>query len=108
MSAIRPGRGGRHPNTPSHKFVTCQHRLTLPLMASLKLVTSKLSNIRGFNKMKTWLPPGAFGSAFAFCVARAFSKKNSERDETMKKRMIVFALCLAVASPLFAQKKDEE
>lgn len=26
----------------------------------------------------------------------------------MKKRMIVFALCLAVASPLFAQKKDEE
>ena len=26
----------------------------------------------------------------------------------MKKRMIVFALCLAVASPLFAQKKEEE
>ncbi|HWO34599.1 MAG TPA: lipid-binding SYLF domain-containing protein [Candidatus Acidoferrum sp.] len=26
----------------------------------------------------------------------------------MKKRMIVFALCLVVASPLFAQKKEEE
>lgn len=26
----------------------------------------------------------------------------------MKKRMIVFALCLAVASPMFAQKKEEE
>ena len=26
----------------------------------------------------------------------------------MKKRMIMFALCLAVASPLFAQKKEEE
>ena len=26
----------------------------------------------------------------------------------MKKKMIVFALCLAVASPMFAQKKEEE
>jgi lipid-binding SYLF domain-containing protein len=26
----------------------------------------------------------------------------------MKKRMMVFALCLAIASPLFAQKKEEE
>ena len=26
----------------------------------------------------------------------------------MKKKMIVFALCLAVASPMFAQRKEEE
>jgi SH3 domain-containing YSC84-like protein 1 len=37
-----------------------------------------------------------------------FLKKILEKDETMKKRMMVFALCLAVASPLFAQKKEKE
>jgi SH3 domain-containing YSC84-like protein 1 len=30
------------------------------------------------------------------------------KDRKVKKRMILFALCLAVASPLFAQKKEEE
>jgi lipid-binding SYLF domain-containing protein len=34
--------------------------------------------------------------------------RNVEREETMKKRMMVLALCLAVALPLFAQKKEEE
>src|SRR5580658_22562 len=37
-----------------------------------------------------------------------FFKTIVERDETMKKRMMLFALCLAVASPLFAQKKEEQ
>ena len=37
-----------------------------------------------------------------------FLKTIVERDETMKKRMMLFALCLAVASPLFAQKKEEQ
>jgi SH3 domain-containing YSC84-like protein 1 len=30
------------------------------------------------------------------------------KGQTVKKRLITFALCLAVASPLFAQKKEEE
>jgi lipid-binding SYLF domain-containing protein len=33
---------------------------------------------------------------------------QKERDEPVKKRMFVFALCLAAASPLPAQKKEEE
>jgi lipid-binding SYLF domain-containing protein len=37
-----------------------------------------------------------------------FFKTIVERDETMKKRMMLFALCLAVALPLFAQKKEEQ
>jgi len=48
-----------------------------------------------------------FDRNLKLCVT-AFSEKIAERDETMKKRMIVFALCLALASPLFAQKKEEE
>ena len=33
---------------------------------------------------------------------------SARKDKTLKKRMLVLALCFAVASPLFAQKKEEE
>jgi lipid-binding SYLF domain-containing protein len=33
---------------------------------------------------------------------------SARKDKIVKKRMIVCALCLAIASPLFAQKKEEE
>jgi SH3 domain-containing YSC84-like protein 1 len=32
----------------------------------------------------------------------------SRKDEPVNKRIVVFALCLAIASPLFAQKKEDE
>jgi lipid-binding SYLF domain-containing protein len=38
----------------------------------------------------------------------AILEKTGGEDETMKKQMMVVALCLTVASPLFAQKKENE
>ena len=51
-----------------------------------------------------------FGSVGPASTIPSFASESifARKDESVNKKIVVFALCLAIASPLFAQKKEDE